>query len=456
MASVSRPLQNPTLAVDALQALAGAAIVLDLELRIVEVTEAAKRLLGVDIPIGAAAPKILCGASSRRPVAEALAEGRAIQTIVPHPGSVEERRISVRTVPIGTGRSRRGWILLLDEVPQSGRGGAVLFHGMWTQDASMKEVFRIVERVAVTEATILVRGETGAGKELVAHALHALSPRRDGPFYAINCAALPASLLESELFGHTRGSFTGAVSDVQGHVQKAHRGTLFLDEVAELPLEVQAKLLRVLESRTVLPVGARRPIAVDVRFISATHRALRKEVEAGRFRGDLMYRLRVIPIFLPPLRARVADVRLLVQRFVADASARKETSIEQVSPEAMRVLERHDWPGNVRELKNVLAYAFALSDGPILLPSDLPPDIGSKVGEGPPEPPREIARRSADPEADRILRALERAAGNRERAAKVLGISRVTLWRRMRALGLGDAGQQPQLPRDDLVRSGRA
>jgi transcriptional regulator with PAS, ATPase and Fis domain len=439
VAGVSRSFHpEGRLAVDALEALAGAALLLDRELRIVEVTGAAKKLLGVDVPIGAAAPKILCGAGARRPVAEALAEGRPIQAVIPHPGSAAERRISVRTLPIGAERPR-GWILLLDEVPESGHGGAVLFHGMWTQDPAMKETFRVIERVAATDATVLVRGETGAGKELVAHALHELSPRRKGPFYAINCAALPATLLESELFGHARGSFTGAVSDVEGHIQKAHGGTLFLDEVAELPLEVQAKLLRVLESRTVLPVGGRKPIPVDVRFVSATHRALRKEVEAGRFRGDLMYRLRVIPIFLPPLRAHPADVRLLVQNFIAEARERRQTKLEQVSPEALRILERHDWPGNVRELKNVLAYAFALADGPILLPTDLPPELTSKQGaDGPPEPPHDIPRRPSDPEAERIARALERAGGSRERAAKILGISRVTLWRRMRSLGLAD------------------
>jgi transcriptional regulator with PAS, ATPase and Fis domain len=439
VARVSRSFHaEPTLTVEALQALAGAALVLDHELRIVEVTEAAKLLIGVPLPIGAPAAKILCGTRAKRPVAEALAEGRPIQTVVPHPGSATDRRLLVRTVPIGAGRTRRGWILLLEEAPQSGQAGAVLFQGMWTQDAGMKDMFRIVERIAATEETVLVRGETGAGKELVAHALHALSPRRKGPFYAISCAALPGSLLE--LFGHARGSFTGAVAEVQGHVQKAHGGTLFLDEVAELPLEVQAKLLRVLESRTVLPVGGRKPIPVDVRFVSATHKALRSEVEAGRFRGDLMYRLRVIPIFLPPLRARSGDVRLLAQQLVAEARERKKTKIEQISPEALRVLERHDWPGNVRELKNVLAYAFALSDGPILLPTDLPPEIGSKHrGEPFAEPPLEVPRLPSDPESERIVRALERAGGSRERAAKVLGMSRVTLWRRMRALGL--AGQ---------------
>jgi transcriptional regulator with PAS, ATPase and Fis domain len=439
---VASTFQEDHLAVAALEALAGAVLVLDRELKIVHATFGAKRLLGADVPIGALAPKVLCGTKEKRPIAEALAEGRPIQAVVPHPGGSAERRLTVRTVPIGDGRVRRGWVLLLDEAPMAGRGGAVLFHGMWTQDAGMKEMFRIVERVAATEETILVRGETGAGKELVAHAIHALSPRSRGPFYAINCAALPATLLESELFGHARGSFTGAVADAVGHLQKADGGTLFLDEVAELPLEVQAKLLRVLETRTVLPVGARKPIPIDVRFVSATHRALRQEVDAGRFRGDLMYRLRVIPIFLPPLRARPGDVRLLVQKLIDDARSKKRTRIEGVSPEAMRVLERHPFPGNVRELKNVLAYAFALSDGPLLLPTDLPPELSSRSpGEAIVEAPVELPRMPSDPEAARIVRALERAGGSRERAAKVLGISRVTLWRRMRTLGLAQGGE---------------
>jgi transcriptional regulator with PAS, ATPase and Fis domain len=423
----------------AFEALSGSALVLDADLRIVLATPGARRLLGHDVPIGAAAPAVLCGAGPKRPVAEALAAGRPIQTVIPHPTSPDGRRtIAVRAVPSGGERARTGWVVLLEDSTEPTSGGPVLFGGMWTQDAGMKEMFRVVERVARTDATVLVRGETGAGKELCAQALHDLSPRRAGPFYAINCAALPANLLESELFGHARGAFTGAVRDVPGHVQLAHGGTLFLDEVAELPLEVQAKLLRVLETRTVLPVGGRKPVAVDVRFVSATHRALRREVEAGRFRGDLMYRLRVIPIFLPPLRARRGDVALLVDKLLADARAKGQTSILRASPEALKIMERHDWPGNVRELKNVLAYAFALADGPILLPTDLPPDLLPRdAAEGAAEPRADDGRRPTDPEADRILRTLERAGGSRERAARVLGISRVTLWRRMRALGIG-------------------
>jgi transcriptional regulator with PAS, ATPase and Fis domain len=420
----------------ALEALSGPALVLDDQLKIVTATPAAAELLGVDVPIGVAAVRVLCGSGPKRPVAEALAAGQAVQTVVAHPGR-EKRRIGVRTIPIGPVRARTGWVLLLEELPEIDSDGAVLFHGMWTQDAGMKEMFRVIEKVARSDTTVLVRGETGAGKELVAQAIHALSRRSKGPFVAINCAALPASLLESELFGHARGAFTGAVRDVQGLVELASGGTLFLDEVAELPLEVQAKLLRVLETRTVLPVGARKPVPIDVRFVSATHRALRREVEAGRFRGDLMYRLRVIPIFLPPLRARPGDVSLLAQQLLREARQRGDTEIAQISPEALRILEVHDWPGNVRELRNALAYAFALATGSVLLPSDLPPEIRTRSGEEmPPEPPRTFTRQSDDPEAEKILRALERAGGSRERAAKSLGMSRVTLWRRMRDLGL--------------------
>jgi transcriptional regulator with PAS, ATPase and Fis domain len=431
---------------DALGELGGAVLVLDPDLKIVARPRRATALLGFEAPLGQAAPRVLCGGATQRPVAEALAAGQPVTASIPHPGSAERgRRISVRSVPIGPAGARTGWLLLLDDATEADVDGPVLFHGMWTQSASMKAVFRVIERVAADDMTVLVRGETGAGKELVAHAIHALSARREGPLRIINCAALPANLLESELFGHTRGAFTGAVRDVPGHVQLAHKGTLFLDEVAELPLELQAKLLRVIETRTVIPVGGREHVPVDVRIISATHRALRKEVEAGRFRADLMYRLRVIPIFLPPLRERRGDIRLLAETIVAEMNPRSRRKILAVSPAAIEVLEQYDFPGNVRELKNVLAYAFAIGDGPILLPSDLPPEVLPGVGAvsqqeaGAPgradrAEPREVA--DAPPEVQRIRRALERSGGNRERAAKILGLSRVTLWRRMRELAI--------------------
>ncbi len=422
---------------DALEMAAGPALVLDPELRVVRATRGTHELLGFEIAAGEPAVRLLCGDSPKRPVAEALAEGRPTQALISRPGSDNDRLIKVRSVPLGAPESRSGWLLLLEDAGPADTPGPILFHGMWTQHPSMKQVFRIIERVAADDATVLVRGETGSGKELVAQALHTLSHRRTGPFRAINCAALPSNLLESELFGHFRGAFTGAHRDTPGHIQLAHKGTLFLDEVAEVPLELQAKLLRVLETRTVLPVGARDPIPVDVRIVAATHRSLRQEVEEGRFRADLMYRLRVIPIFLPPLRERPGDVSLLAERIIEEFNPRTRRRIEQISPAAKEALDRHDWPGNVRELRNVIQYAYAIGDGPILSPSDLPPELDEREAAALPiNEPEHKEMISQDPEAQKIIKVLERTAGNRERAAQILGMSRVTLWRRMKLLGI--------------------
>jgi transcriptional regulator with PAS, ATPase and Fis domain len=416
----------------AFESLGGAALVLDERLRVRLATPEASKLLRRKVPHGALATDVLCAGRTKRPLADALAAGQAVRTVIPMPGGPEGRELDVRAIPYPL-RSPRAFVLLLELAGQAATGGPVLFHGMWTQDTRMKEVFRVIERVAVDDDTVLVRGETGSGKELVASAIHALSARRKGPLRAINCAALPANLLESELFGHVRGSFTGAHRDTPGHIQLAHRGTLFLDEVAELPLDVQAKLLRVLETHTVIPIGGREPVPVDVRVVSATHRALRKEVDAGRFRADLLYRLRVIPIFLPPLRERPGDLPLLCDKLVLDMNPGRRRKIERVSPAALEVLARHAWPGNVRELRNVLAYAYATGDGPVLVPSDLPPELLAPESTLDPAPADES---DAAQDVARLRDALRQANGNRGHAAAALGISRVTLWRRMRELGL--------------------
>lgn len=309
------------------------------------------------------------------------------------------------------------------------------FHGLLSRSPAMQAVFQIIENAAETEATVLVRGESGSGKELVAKAIHDLSARRAAPFLAINCAALSSSLLDSELFGHVRGAFTGAVKDHRGLFQRAHGGTLFLDEVAELPLELQAKLLRVIQERNFIPVGGDRSIAVDVRIVAATHRSLREEVKLGRFREDLMYRLRVVPIFIPPLRERREDIALLIWHFIQQHNAANFRKIERIDPQAMRALLDYAWPGNIRELHNVVEYAFAVGRGTTLRGSELPPEFR--------EPWRSLeahvvqnAPLSVEEESAAICQALAQSHGKVSQAAASLGMSRATFWRKRKVYGV--------------------
>jgi transcriptional regulator with PAS, ATPase and Fis domain len=426
----------------ALEQAIGPALVLDHDLRIVAAAGDVAGLLGFDAPIGVAAPKVICGTSDHRPIAEALAEGRPVSADVPRPGPNGAMvNIQVRAVPLLDGEEHIGWLLSLsaDSWASQQDGDAIEVHGIWTRDPSLKTLLRDVGRVARRDVTVLVRGETGTGKELVARAIHLESPRKDGPFVAINCAALPPQLLESELFGHVRGAFTGAVKDSPGQFRVADGGTIFLDEIGELSLDLQAKLLRVLQEKSVIPVGGRAPVPVDVRIVSATHRSLREAVDAGEFRADLMYRIRVVPLFLPPLRERRSDIMLLVDKFIEMQSRRGEREIRGVSPGGRLVLEGYDWPGNVRELQNVIEYAFAMGQGPILTESDLPPELlGEEPGPRLANRPRPRKVHTGSPEAERIAVALERAAGHRGRAAQSLGMSRVTLWRKMKQYGLLD------------------
>jgi len=311
------------------------------------------------------------------------------------------------------------------------------FCGILSRSPAMKAVFQIIQNAAETEATVLVRGESGSGKELVAKAIHNLSARRDAPFLAINCAALSSNLLESELFGHSRGAFTGAIKDHKGLFQRAHGGTLFLDEVAELPLELQAKLLRVIQERNYIPVGGDHSIDADVRIVAATHRSLREEVKNGRFREDLMYRLRVVPIFIPPLRERREDVSLLLWHFIQMHNADNFRQIERIDPQAMRVLLDYQWPGNIRELHNVIEYAFAVGRGTTLRLSELPPEFreadssNHKSQQSRPGLPL-----SATEESIAIRQALEQSNGLVTSAAQLLGMSRATFWRKRKLHGI--------------------
>ena len=307
---------------------------------------------------------------------------------------------------------------------------AASFHGILTRDPTMQEAIKIIRNVSETEATILIRGESGTGKELVAHALHLESARREKPFLAINCAALTPTLLESELFGHVKGAFTGAMRSHAGLFQRANGGTLFLDEVAELPLELQSKLLRVLQEQSFIPVGADNAISVDVRIIAATHRSIREEVKAGRFREDLMYRLRVVPIFLPPLRERRLDVSLLLWHGINQHNLQGVRHIDSIAPEAMRRLLDYAWPGNVRELMNVVEYAFAVGRGKELRLEDLPPEFRENSRLSNPEQQSVFMRNRFKNEKEMIREALEMVGGDLETAARNLGMSRATFWRK--------------------------
>jgi len=300
--------------------------------------------------------------------------------------------------------------------------------------APMRDVYRLVEAVSQNKSTVLVSGESGTGKELLARTIHERSALVEGPFVAVNCAGLAETLLDSQLFGHRRGAFTGAVADHDGMFRAASGGTLFLDEVAEIPLGLQAKFLRAVQEREVVPLGSTRPIAVDVRLIAATNRDIEEEVEAGHFRPDLFYRLNVVRIELPPLRARRDDVPVLVDHFISRYSKQYDVAPKAVTPDALACLQAYDWPGNVRELQNVVERVFALSGADTLTLSDLPASLRrpeGRSGSGP------TGRHTLD-ETERTLIAETLAAsqGNKNEAARRLGIDRQRLYRKLRKYGL--------------------
>ena len=298
--------------------------------------------------------------------------------------------------------------------------------------AAMQRVFRDIEMVSTTDSTVLILGETGTGKELIARAIHTMSRRRAGVMVKVNCGAIPPSLADSELFGHERGAFTGAVQRKKGRFELAHQGTIFLDEIGELPLDIQVKLLRVLQEQEVERVGGTQPTRVNVRVIAATNRNLQDAVHDGTFRADLFYRLNIFPIEMPPLRDRRADVPLLARHFVRDCARRMGRQVDQISAGAMRQLTEYDWPGNVRELANVIERAVILCNGRVILEEHL----GTLAGRTPPSTTFLSLR---DMERQHILRALEQTGGvlaGPHGAARLLGMRRSTVWSRMKKLGI--------------------
>jgi two-component system response regulator AtoC len=299
----------------------------------------------------------------------------------------------------------------------------------------MQEVYDLIAKVAPTEASVLVTGESGTGKELVAQTIQSLSRRRRAPFLAINCGAVSPNLIESELFGHERGSFTGAAQRHRGHFERASGGTLFLDEITEMPIELQVKLLRVLETNQVLRIGGDQPVETDVRVVAATNRNPAQSLSAGQLREDLYYRLNVFPIALPPLRERPGDITLLAQYFL-DALNAAEGTRKRFTPAALERLERHDWPGNVRELKNSVQRAYIMAEDDIDA-ANLPSELGAPVvgagaapgGDG--APALRVGTSLSDAERHLILATLDHYRGDKKKTAEVLGISLKTLYNRL-------------------------
>ena len=303
------------------------------------------------------------------------------------------------------------------------------------RSAAMQDIVGMIKKVAPTPTTVLISGESGVGKEVIARAIHAGSLAKDSVFLPVNCSAIPENLLESQLFGHVKGSFTGAVNSQEGLFQRARGGTIFLDEIGEMPLSLQPKLLRVLEERTVLPVGSTTPIKVNVRIIAASNRDLKAEVEAGRFREDLYYRLNVFEIDIPPLRRRLEDLPGLVEHLIHRHNLEMKTNYKGVDSATMRVLMSLPWKGNIRELDNVLERAMILGDGEWVKPADLP---GQKSSDDECGREDNLATVVELYEKAHIERTLDKAAGDKMHAAELLGLSLSTLYRKIEKLGIQD------------------
>ncbi len=363
-------------------------------------------------------------------------------------GSGGSREVSITAAPISTSPvcdPRVAYLVVLrphQETASATPRQPTVFCGMVARAASMQRIFSLVKHLRESDATVFVTGESGTGKELVARAIHRNSPRAKGSFVAVNCGALPGELLESELFGHVRGAFTGAVRDRVGRFELAAGGTLFLDEAGDLPLHLQVKLLRVLQERTFERVGDSRSRRTDARIIAATHLDLRRAVTEGTFRDDLYYRLRVVPIEVPPLRRRREDIEPIAAHLLERINTRMGRSL-RTAPEVTPKLLRYDWPGNVRELENALEFAVAVCGGQTIHPRHLPPEVGARPATEPAPfspPVHAVAEPPVEPagERDRLVQVLNAHHWRRDETARALGISRTTLWRKMRENALMD------------------
>lgn len=308
------------------------------------------------------------------------------------------------------------------------------FQGILGTSGPMQQVFDLITNAARSDAPVIIFGESGTGKELVAAAIHNTGARQKKPYLKVNCAALNESLLESELFGHVKGAFTGAFQDRKGRFEAAQGGDIFLDEIGDLPLSTQVKLLRVLEEKVIERVGDNRPVHINVRIISGTNRNLKKLVDLGSFREDLFYRINVIPIIIPPLRERRSDIPLLAESFFRRIQLKNDKSIDAISNAAMETLMNYSWPGNVRELKSFLEYAFVTCNGAVIEPQHFPPDIfqnNIRLSQR-----QNITFDRDGTQKSRLIDALKQTGGNQTKAARILGVSRITVWNRMKKYGI--------------------
>lgn len=438
------PIATALVAVSAVFGSIGRALIcLDRDFRVVHASALLRPIIGTDPDslIGRDAAEVL-GEDLFGPegnLRELLGKGEVREgwRATVHTDDGGTRAVSITAAPfipdeMGVCDERVKFIVVIrptEEDPLAGTVAPMVFFGMIARSAAMARVFALIQNLQASEATILLTGESGTGKEVLARAIHSNSTRRRGRFLAVNCAALPGELLEAELFGHVRGAFTGAVRDRIGRFELAAGGTLFLDEIGDMPLHLQAKLLRVLQEKTYERLGESTTRSTDARIIAATNADLRRAIADGRFREDLYYRLRVVPIEIPPLRSRREDIEPLAQFLLTRVAGRHGREL-RLSPDALRAMLRYPWPGNVRELENALEYAVAVVKGQTIHTEDLPLEISE------PAPPVPVTPAVRGAEAESIRAALEAHHWNRESAARALGISRTTLWRKMRELAL--------------------
>ncbi len=443
---------------DILDSLPAGVLTVDRDWRVTSLNLAAQGLLGVTEAeaLGRLCRKVMQtdGCIGECPLRITLETGRSVSDYEVTATGIEgrARRLAVNTAVLrGQGGSPIGGVVSFreitspdeTEVPHRGPD----FHGMIGRSAPMRSLFSLIEEVADFDSTVLIQGESGTGKELVARAIQRLSPRRERAFIRVNCAAFVETLLESELFGHVKGAFTGAHRDRPGRFELADTGTIFLDEIGEASSAVQLRLLRVLQEQEFERVGGSETLRVDVRVVAATQRPLADLVREGRFREDLFYRLNVIPVNLPPLRERREDIPPLAEHFLRRQGVRCGRSVAGFSPRALGRLSEYSWPGNVRELENAVEHAWVRARGGLIRTSHLPAMVAGIGGQGGGAPGRGPGRPSTgttvggETGVRGLLRVLEAARWNRQEAARQLGVSRTTLWRRMVAAGLSDRSE---------------